>query len=119
MPLCACHLSDGAMQRLMEANLREIICTNTQPMPPSKLLPNISVISVAPLLAQVIQAVHSAFGRRNAGELHATLLAIYQNRCAQPEHQNRARYVGYGNDAISYLNITIPSNLCERILWSM
>lgn len=51
--------SDGAMQRLTEANLKEIICTNTEPMPAAKLLPNITVISVAPLVAQVIYAVHS------------------------------------------------------------
>jgi len=66
--------SDGAMQRLIEANLREIICTNTQPMPPSKLLPNISVISVAPLLAQVIQAVHSGL---SVGETLANYTLLY------------------------------------------
>jgi ribose-phosphate pyrophosphokinase len=51
--------SDGAIQRLIEANLKEIICTNTEPMDPAKLLPNITVISVGTLIAQVINAVHT------------------------------------------------------------
>ena len=51
--------SDGAIQRLIEANLKEIICTNSEPMNPAKLLPNMTVISVGPLIAQVINAVHT------------------------------------------------------------
>lgn len=51
--------SDGAIQRLIEANLKEIVCTNSEPMNPTKLLPNMTVISVGPLIAQVINAVHT------------------------------------------------------------
>lgn len=51
--------SDNALQRLIEANLKEIICTNSEPMNPAKLLPNMTVISLGPLIAQVINAVHT------------------------------------------------------------
>jgi ribose-phosphate pyrophosphokinase len=51
--------SDNALQRLIEANLKEIICTNSESMNPAKLLPNMTVISLGPLIAQVINAVHT------------------------------------------------------------
>ena len=51
--------SDGALQRLIESNLKEIVCTNSEPMNPAKLLPNMTIISLGPLIAQVINAVHT------------------------------------------------------------
>ncbi|MCE5258852.1 MAG: ribose-phosphate diphosphokinase [Chloroflexi bacterium] len=51
--------SEGAVQRLVEANFKEIICTDTEPIPPVKTLPNMTVISVGPMIAQVIHAVHT------------------------------------------------------------
>ncbi|MBM4465558.1 MAG: ribose-phosphate diphosphokinase, partial [Chloroflexi bacterium] len=32
--------------------------TNTIPIPPEKMLPNITILSVAPLLGEVIRRVH-------------------------------------------------------------
>lgn len=59
--LVATHavLSGLATQRLKEARFKEIIFTDTVPIPKEKMLPNIKIISVAPLLAKVIESVHS------------------------------------------------------------
>jgi len=57
---CFVHatFSDDAAQRMAEANFREIVCTNTQPITPAKRLPRMTVISLGPWMARVIDAVH-------------------------------------------------------------
>jgi ribose-phosphate pyrophosphokinase len=55
-----------ASQRLVEANLKEIVTTNTIDLPADKHLPNMTVLSVAPLLAEVIIRAHEG---RSVGEL--------------------------------------------------
>ncbi|MGQ9627863.1 MAG: ribose-phosphate diphosphokinase [Anaerolineae bacterium] len=57
---CVTHpvLSPPAMERLRQANLKELVVTNTIPIPPEKMLPNITVLSIAPLLGEVIQRIH-------------------------------------------------------------
>jgi ribose-phosphate pyrophosphokinase len=57
---CATHgvLSGPAMERLRQQPLDEIILTNTVPLCESKALPNMTVLSVADLLAQAIQSIH-------------------------------------------------------------
>ncbi len=55
-----------AAQRLVEANLKEIVTTNTIDLPAEKRLPNMTVLSVAPLLAEVIIRAHEG---RSVGEL--------------------------------------------------
>ncbi len=55
-----------ASQRLVEANLKEIVTTNTIDLPAEKRLPNMTVLSVAPLLAEVIIRAHEG---RSVGEL--------------------------------------------------
>lgn len=59
--LAATHavLSRDASGKLKHARFKEIIFTDTIPMPSQKRLPNMTIISVAPLLAEVIQHVHS------------------------------------------------------------
>jgi ribose-phosphate pyrophosphokinase len=58
--LCFPHavFSAGAVERLAAAPITEIVTTNTISIPPEKRLPNMTVLSVAPLLAGVIQRVH-------------------------------------------------------------
>ncbi|MFN8473646.1 MAG: ribose-phosphate pyrophosphokinase [Anaerolineae bacterium] len=51
-------LSDPATTRLRDAPIEEIIVTNTVPMPPRKLLPNMTIVSVGNLLGEVIRRVH-------------------------------------------------------------
>jgi len=59
-------LSEEAYKRLAELELREIIFTNTLPLPNNRKLPNMTVLSVAPLLGEVILRAHEG---RSVGEL--------------------------------------------------
>jgi ribose-phosphate pyrophosphokinase len=59
-------LTGKAIERLQSADIKEIFTTNTLPMPPEKRLPNMTVLSVAPLLAEVILRAHEG---RSVGEL--------------------------------------------------
>ncbi len=51
-------LSPPAIERLSTAPLTELIVTNTIPIPPEKRLPNMTILSVAPLLGEVIRRIH-------------------------------------------------------------
>jgi ribose-phosphate pyrophosphokinase len=50
-------LSDPATERLSQSKAREVIVTNTLPIPEEKRFPGLSVLSIAPLLAEAIQQV--------------------------------------------------------------
>jgi ribose-phosphate pyrophosphokinase len=58
---CAAHpvLCGPAIERLREAPLRQIIVTDSIPVPPSKQLPNLLILSIAPLLADAIKRIHT------------------------------------------------------------
>lgn len=57
--LVATHglLSGPAVQRLKDCGAKEIVLTDTVPIPEEKRLPNMTVLSVAPLLAAGIRSV--------------------------------------------------------------
>jgi ribose-phosphate pyrophosphokinase len=57
---CATHpvLCGPAIERLRDAPLKQIVVTDSIPLPPSKQLANIKVLSVAPLLADAIKRIH-------------------------------------------------------------
>jgi ribose-phosphate pyrophosphokinase len=61
-------LADKAADRLAELNIKEIITTNTMPVSEEKRakLPNMTVLSIAPLLGEVILRAHEG---RSVGEL--------------------------------------------------
>jgi ribose-phosphate pyrophosphokinase len=42
-----------------QPDISEIVTTDTVPVPPDKRLPNMKVLSVAPLLAQAIRRIHA------------------------------------------------------------
>ncbi len=58
---CATHpiLSGDAAQRIEQAPVKELVFTDTIPIPPEKRLPNITVLSVAPLLGEAIHRIHT------------------------------------------------------------
>jgi ribose-phosphate pyrophosphokinase len=58
--------SEEAYKRLADLDLREIIFTNTLPLPNNRKLPNMTVLSIAPLLGEVILRAHEG---RSVGEL--------------------------------------------------
>lgn len=59
-------LSNPAAERLSKLPLKEIITTNTIPIAKEKMLPNLRVLSVAPLLGEVIRRAHEG---RSVGEM--------------------------------------------------
>lgn len=66
--LCFAHavFSPPAAERLRDLEVKEIVTTNSIPLPPEKRLPNLVVLSVAPLLGEVILRVHEG---RSVGEV--------------------------------------------------
>lgn len=51
-------LSGPAIERLRDSPIREVVMTDTVPLPPEKQLPKITVLSVAPLFAEAIHRIH-------------------------------------------------------------
>jgi ribose-phosphate pyrophosphokinase len=60
MYACATHavLSDPAVERIEESSLREVVVTDSIPIPPEKRGSKIKVISLAPLIAEAILRIH-------------------------------------------------------------
>ena len=56
---CATHpiLSGSAVERIGLSEIKELVVTNTLPVPPEKKIDKITVLSIAPLLANTITAV--------------------------------------------------------------
>jgi ribose-phosphate pyrophosphokinase len=50
-------LSGPAIDRLKNSEVRRLVITNTLPLPSEKQLPNIEVLSVAPIIAAALDAV--------------------------------------------------------------
>uniref|UniRef100_UPI0035AEE7BE ribose-phosphate diphosphokinase n=1 Tax=Promineifilum sp. TaxID=2664178 RepID=UPI0035AEE7BE len=59
-------LSPPALERLAAADLKEIIMTDTLPIDPAQRLPNMTILTVAELLGEVIMRSHEG---RSVGEL--------------------------------------------------
>jgi ribose-phosphate pyrophosphokinase len=57
---CATHgiLSDPAVERISESGLREVVLTDTVPLPPAKRIPKITTLSIAPLIGEAIKRIH-------------------------------------------------------------
>jgi len=58
---CCTHpvLTDPALCRISESEIKELIVTNTIPLPPNKKHPKIKVLSVAPILAETILRIYN------------------------------------------------------------
>jgi ribose-phosphate pyrophosphokinase len=58
--VCATHavLVGGAVDELRRDDIQELVFTNSVPIPPSKPLPNVHILSAAPLLAQAMRNIH-------------------------------------------------------------
>jgi ribose-phosphate pyrophosphokinase len=60
--VCCTHglFSGRAISRLREQpDVAEIVTTNTVPIAPEKRLPNVHVLSIAPLLAEAVRRIHN------------------------------------------------------------
>jgi ribose-phosphate pyrophosphokinase len=58
---CCVHpvLVGPAVERLRNSPIRELVTTDTLPVPPEKRWPGLTVLSISTLLAEVIQRIHS------------------------------------------------------------
>ncbi len=58
---CCTHaiLSGNAVQKLQKSALKEIVVTDTIPLPPEKRVDKIKVLTVAPLLGEAIMRIHN------------------------------------------------------------
>lgn len=76
---CITHpvLSSPAVERIRNSPIREVVVTNTIPLPPEKRLPQITVLSVAPLLADVIDSIHR-------GQSVGKSIEKYEQACGIP-----------------------------------
>ena len=52
-------LAGDAVDRIEKAPIKELVFTDTIPVPPEKNLPNFTVLSVAPLLGEAIRRIHT------------------------------------------------------------
>jgi ribose-phosphate pyrophosphokinase len=77
MYACATHgvLSDPATERIRDSALREVVLTDTVPLPPAKRLPKITTISVAPLIGEAIRRIHRG---ESVGALFSSDLPLVQ-----------------------------------------
>jgi ribose-phosphate pyrophosphokinase len=57
---CATHgvLSNPAVDRIRASSLREVVLTDSIPLPPAKRLHQITTLSVAPLIGEAIKRIH-------------------------------------------------------------
>ncbi len=76
---CCTHpvLSGPAIERLQATPFREIVVTDTIPIPPDRMLPNLTVLSIAPMLAETIARVHT--GRSVGAMFEATKQRVMDN----------------------------------------
>ena len=51
-------LCGPAISRLREAPIKELVVTNSLPIAAEKMLPNLKVVSIAPLLGEAIRRIH-------------------------------------------------------------
>jgi ribose-phosphate pyrophosphokinase len=52
--------SNGALERLAaQPDVEEIVCTNTVPLPEHKRVPKLTVLSIAPALAEAMRRIHN------------------------------------------------------------
>jgi ribose-phosphate pyrophosphokinase len=57
---CSTHgvLSDPAIERIEASSLRELVLTDTVPLPPAKRVGRITTLSIAPLIGEAIKRIH-------------------------------------------------------------
>lgn len=59
-----------AVKRLSSSPIKEMVTTDTLPLPPEKRWPGLTVITISNLIAEVIQRIHSGISVDNIFQLH-------------------------------------------------
>jgi ribose-phosphate pyrophosphokinase len=74
---CATHgvLSEPAVDRIRDSSLREVVLTDSVPLPERKRLPKITTLSVAPLIGEAIKRIHRG---ESVGALFSSEVSLTQ-----------------------------------------
>jgi ribose-phosphate pyrophosphokinase len=90
---CATHgiLSDPAINSIRNSELTEVVITDTVPLPPAKRVPQIKVLSIAPLIGEAIRRIHRG---ESVGALFSGDLELVQEMLLWDEQSDRAGSVG-------------------------
>ena len=74
---CATHgvLSDPAIDRIAASSLREVVLTDSIPLPERKRIPKITTLSVAPLIGEAIKRIHRG---ESVGALFSSEVSLTQ-----------------------------------------
>ena len=74
---CATHgvLSDPAVDRIAASSLREVVLTDSIPLPERKRIPKITTLSVAPLIGEAIKRIHRG---ESVGALFSSEVSLTQ-----------------------------------------
>src|SRR3954453_2081546 len=85
---CATHgvLSDPAVDRLRDSSLREVVLTDSVPLPAIKRLPKITTLSFAPLIGEAIKRSHRG---ESVGALFSSEVSFTQEMLLWEDGQQR------------------------------
>jgi hypothetical protein len=89
MYACATHgvMSDPAIERIRESSVREVVITDSVPLAPSKRIPKLTVLSVAPLIGEAIKRIHRG---ESVGALFSSEVSFTQEMLLWDEGANDA-----------------------------
>jgi ribose-phosphate pyrophosphokinase len=90
---CATHgvLSDPAVERIRDSELAEVVITDTIPLSPSRRLPKLKVLSVAPLIGEAIKRIHRG---ESVGALFSSEQQLVQEMLLWDEEQAETTATG-------------------------
>jgi ribose-phosphate pyrophosphokinase len=96
MYACATHavFSGEAVERIAASSLRELVVTDSIPIPPEKWDPKIKVISLAPLIAEAIVRIHRG---QSVGALFTSELPLTQEMLLWDVERGGEGAAGGGN----------------------
>jgi len=85
---CATHgvLSDPAIDRIRDSSLREVVVTDSVPLPAGKRLAKITTLSVAPLIGEAIKRIHRG---ESVGALFSSEVSFTQEMLLWEDGQQR------------------------------
>jgi ribose-phosphate pyrophosphokinase len=85
---CATHgvLSGPAIEKLRDSSIREVVLTDTVPLPAIKRLPKITTLSVAPLIGEAIRRIHRG---ESVGALFSSEVSFTQEMLLWEDGQQR------------------------------
>ena len=107
---CATHgvLSDPAVERIANSSLREVVITDSVPVPASKLLPQMHVLSVAPLIGEAIKRIHRG---ESVGALFSSEVSFTQEMLLWEDGPGMSPSAPSGNGAAAPGSDDVPSPL--------